>query len=127
MARMIPDAPAPGTESRVELRTFERLRDETDAAFVAFHHVAWLVPSARGAPAQGEADFVVAHPKLGVAVLEVKGGGIGFDATTGNWHSRGRDGSHVIKDPFDQARRSSFRLRDALRMAKRSSLTEVTV
>ena len=106
---MVPDTVRPDTESPAERRLFDALRDRTDDAFVAYHHVAWLMPGER-APRQGEADFVIAHPKLGIAIVEVKGGAIGFDAATGKWHS----GPHQIGDPFDQARRSSHVLRDSL-------------
>ena len=107
---MVPDTIRPDTDSPAERRLFEALRDRTDDAFVAYHHVAWLMPGER-APRQGEADFVVAHPKLGVAILEVKGGAIRFDASTAKWHS----GTHELQtDPFDQARRSSFVLVDSL-------------
>jgi len=83
--------------------------------FTAFHHVAWLVPDARGAPRHGEADFVVAHPEFGALVLEVKGGGISYDADTGTWTSHGSDGPHRIKDPVEQARGSAFVLAEAVR------------
>jgi len=107
---MVPDTIRPDTESAAERRLFEALRDQTDDAFVAYHHVAWLMPGERS-PRQGEADFVIAHPKLGVAILEVKGGAIRFDAVTGKWHS----GPHELPtDPFDQARRSSFVLVDSI-------------
>lgn len=106
---MVPDTVRPDTESPAERRLFDALRDRTDDTFVAYHHVAWLMPGER-APRQGEADFVIAHPKLGIAIVEVKGGAIGFDAATGKWHS----GPHQIGDPFDQARRSSHVLRDSL-------------
>lgn len=118
MARMIPERPADDCESRAERRLFERLRDETSDDFVAFHHVAWLVPGDRGRPRQGETDFVIAHPRLGILAIEVKGGSIRFDATTGRWSSTGKEGESSIKDPFGQARRASFLLRDALERAK---------
>lgn len=114
---MIPDHPSPGTQSRAELRVFDYLRDETGSQFTAFHHVAWLVPDARGAPRHGEADFVLAHPEFGALVLEVKGGGISYDADTGTWTSHGSDGPHRIKDPVEQARGSAFVLAEAVRRA----------
>lgn len=118
MARMIPESPAVACESAAERRLFELLRDRTDDRVIAFHQVPWLVAGKDGLPRQGEADFVLAHPAHGVVVLEVKGGGIAYDATHDRWTSTGRGGTREITDPVAQARRSSFLLRDALRSAK---------
>jgi thymidylate kinase len=114
MATMIPDSPSPTTESRAEIRLFDALRDLTPNAYVAFHHVAWLMPGPRGAQ-QGEADFVLAHPQLGIAVIEVKGGGIRYEGQNQKWYSMNPRGEVEIKDPFEQARRSSWALADLLR------------
>jgi len=56
---MIPESPHDDTASGAELRLFECLRDQTSDELVAFHSVAWLVPS-DGRPREGEADFVLA-------------------------------------------------------------------
>jgi len=120
MARMVPQEPAEGTESRAELRLFERLRDDTSNHLLAFHHVAWIIPGARR-PEQGEADFVLAHPEHGLLVLEVKGGTIGYDASTGHWRTRGNEGEARIKDPFNQARKNSHSLRRLLERGIRAS------
>jgi hypothetical protein len=51
-----------------------------------------------------EIDFVLYHPKYGLFVIEVKGGGISFDAELGQFFSMNRHGkSFPIKDPFQQA------------------------
>jgi hypothetical protein len=55
----------------------------------------------------GEADFVIAHPDLGLMILEVKGGRIHYDAQKMQWHSVDRTGKdHPINDPVFQARNS---------------------
>lgn len=108
MARMVPEFPAEDASS-AEKRIFERLRDDTSSDFVAFHHVAWIISGDRR-PEQGEADFVVAHPKQGLLVLEAKGGTIRYDAVKGQWWTRGREGDVKIKDPFNQARRNAHSL-----------------
>jgi hypothetical protein len=118
MARMIPESAGPETASSAELRLFERLRDDTSDDLVAFHSVAWLAPADDGRPREGEADFVLGHPKHGVLVIEVKGGRIRYEANTRRWTSIGRDGEHRIKDPFRQARRTQHLLIDALSKAK---------
>lgn len=75
---------------------------------VVFHSVAWQ--SRRGGrQGDGEADFVVLVPGLGILVLEVKGGGI--ETIGGTWFSTGSDGvRHSIKNPFDQAKDSKYAL-----------------
>ena len=107
MARMIPEEPSPGCESAAEERLFAALRDETADDLVAFHQVPWLVPRDGGRPREGEADFVVADPKRGALVIEVKGGSVRYDAARGRWLSIGKGGEAEIKDPFAQARRRS--------------------
>jgi hypothetical protein len=121
MARMIPDSLTEATESAAERRVFERLRDSTDDQLVAFHSVAWLVP-ARGRPRQGEADFVLAHPEFGALALEVKGGGIRYDAATHKWYSAGQAGEVVIKDPARQAQNAMHRLRDLIARSARGDV-----
>lgn len=58
----------------------------------------------------GEADFVVIAPKIGIVILEVKSGGVGFDGT--NWKFRNRDGEVTTKTrgPFEQAYEGMFEL-----------------
>ena len=116
---MIPEAPGADVESKAEVRLFEHFRDDVSDDFVAFHHVAWLMPGGKRRPSQGEADFVVAHREHGLLVIEVKGGTISYDSATGRWSSIGREGTFDIKDPFEQARRTAFSLRKLLERSKR--------
>ncbi|MGE0490484.1 MAG: NERD domain-containing protein [Vulcanimicrobiota bacterium] len=70
-----------------------------------FHSVAWFDEGQ-----DGEADFVILHPEHGLAVLEVKGGGIEVDR--GQWYSVNRNKQrHSIKNPFEQAMVASKTLR----------------
>ena len=99
MARMFPERPR-ATSPDSERRVFNELKATLDDEFVVFHSVAWH--GRRGKP-DGEVDFLVAHPN-GLLVLEVKGGGIGFEATTASWFSIDRHGERFqISDPFTQA------------------------
>jgi hypothetical protein len=116
---MIPEAPGADVESKAEVRLFDHFRDDVSDDFVAFHHVAWLMPGGKRRPSQGEADFVVAHREHGLMVIEVKGGTISYDGVTGRWSSQGREGTFEIKDPFEQARRTAFSLRKLLERSKR--------
>ncbi len=84
-------------------------------SFSVFYSVAWLSRRIDGDAQDGEADFVVAHPDLGVMVLEVKGGSIAFDAVTAQWTSQSRIGElFTIKDPVAQARNNKHALRQKL-------------
>jgi hypothetical protein len=97
-----------------ERAVYEALRLLPDP-YTIFYSVAWLSRRADSGAKDGEADFVVAHPDLGILVLEVKGGTIAFDADTGEWTTRTRHGNlHVIKDPVAQARTSKHELRRKL-------------
>jgi hypothetical protein len=60
---------------------------------------------------------VLAHPEQGALVLEVKGGEVTFDAASGEWTSRSKDGAEsTIKDhPFDQAKDNGYALHRHLR------------
>lgn len=85
-----------------------------DNVFVVFYSVAWQSRS-QGTARDGEADFVIAHPELGLLVMEVKGGGVSLDGETGEWYTIDRNGDqHAIKDPSEQARRSHYTLLDNL-------------
>ncbi|MHB8800279.1 MAG: nuclease-related domain-containing protein [Thermoanaerobaculia bacterium] len=89
------------------LLAFQSLRDD----FRIYHRKSWYsfdgLDGSREGVCEGEADFLVLHPDLGMLVLEVKGGRIAFDGRTGAWTSTARDGTvHGIKDPFLQAQRS---------------------
>lgn len=75
-----------------------------------YRNVAWLEKRPGAEPADGEADLVVAHPDLGVMVIEVKGGRM--RRIGGRWESLDRTGvAHGIKDPFAQVTREMHALR----------------
>jgi hypothetical protein len=112
MAHMYPDTlEGVDVQSPAERRLFAAFQQELSDHFTVLHSVAWLGVRAPGAaPVDGEADFVIIHPQMGILVIEVKGGVVGYDASSG-WHSRRHDGSTIaIKDPFTQARRSKYAL-----------------
>jgi hypothetical protein len=113
MPPLIPALPIPPTpaasaagEAKV-LLAFQSLRD----GFRSYHRKNWYsfdgLDGSREEVREGEADFLVLNPDLGMLVLEVKGGRIAFDGRTGAWTSTARDGTvYGIKDPFLQALRS---------------------
>ena len=100
MAKMYPERPRASMPDS-ERAVFERLNATLGDSYLVFHSVAW---HGRGRKPDGEVDFLVAHPDLGLLVIEVKGGGITIDAAAGSWFSEDRRGEvHEIKDPFAQA------------------------
>lgn len=64
---------------------------------------------------EGEADFVIIHPKGGILVLEVKGGEIRYDHKTRKWCRHESSRIVEIKDPFEQARKNTHVLEQAIR------------
>ena len=108
MAKMIPnwiDSDAPGSEKRV----FNLIKNDPDAADWTVLHS--LMLSKRGKKPYGEIDFVVIIPGEGIVCVEVKGGGV--SVRDGVWRSEDRFGkTHVIKNPFAQAKESMFGLKD---------------
>ena len=102
MARMVPFPMLP-TDSAAERRLYEGFLEQLDDVYVVYHSVDWVVAGRRG-PNEGEADFVITHPELGLLALEVKGGRVAFDPRTKRWTQTGHSGTHVLdEDPFHQA------------------------
>jgi len=106
--------PAPGvyprenprpTGSRAEVRVYEALRAKLPSGWYAWHSL--RVQTSGGWC--GEGDFVIAEPRRGLLVLEVKGGAV--EQHDGRWWQNGRlmDGS-----PRDQAFRFRTLLLDRL-------------
>lgn len=92
--------------SRAELKVRNAI--ENSEGLVAVHQVNWQTIR-NGKPSDGEADFVILVPELGIITLEVKGGGI--DVEKGRWYSTDRHGTrHDIKNPVEQAKDSKFAL-----------------
>ena len=88
---------------RAEIQVYERLRDQLQG-FTVFYHCQWYDETSSHNSRDGEADFIVAHPKWGFVVLEVKGGVISRDELTRRWSSRNRQGQvFEIKNPVEQA------------------------
>ena len=119
MAIMFPERLPENVESDAERRLFDEFRRTFSDDFTVFAGVAWLSKRRGRGAFDGEADFIVAHPKHGILVLEVKGGGVEYDAQAGSWHSTDRSGMrHRIKDPVQQARDSMHVLRRKLAEAE---------
>lgn len=114
MARMIPSVDASDIKHASEAPVYEALRDQLSDQFVVLHSYPWLRPTRdEGALREGEADFVVLHPELGLLVLEVKGGStIRHDGH--RWFRDSKSGPRQFQDPFVQAQRNMHSLLDIM-------------
>ncbi len=116
MARMFPDVPKPATQSAAESKLYSFFKRNLSEDFVVYHSVSYVLSGGRTRrPRCGEADFVVVHRELGLLVVEVKGGRVGFDPKCNRWESIGRKGPKRIKDPFQQAETCLDNIREAIR------------
>lgn len=94
-----------------ECEVYRRLEVVLNDSFVVFYSRPWLGLKPDGEEIDGECDFVIAHARLGLLTLEVKGGGIAYDPLTDRWSSRDRwQLTHRIKNPVQQARSSKHEL-----------------
>ncbi len=116
MARMIPQLNAEQLRafpSRAEARFYEACRDQLPEELLVIYSAKWLYRDSRGRINEGEADFTILSPNLGILAVEVKGGGVTFEPATGAWNSVDRDGiANAIKDPFLQASKERHALID---------------
>lgn len=121
MARMIPELDSEALErvpSKAERDTYRALQAQLDAGVVVVHSLELVAQAPHKGPTDSEADFVIFDPSKGFLALEVKGGGIRFDATSRTWFSIDRNGTEwEIKDPFQQSR---FAKHEILRILKES-------
>jgi hypothetical protein len=104
----LPESVLNDPKRRAEREAFEAF-SRLGSSFVVFYSVAWQSRK-DGKARDGEADFVIAHPDSGLLVVEVKGGGIAFNAQTGEWTTTDRYGESFVIDPVEQARRSHYTL-----------------
>ena len=116
MATCIPAADRAQSESSAELRLLSALDAQLPDEFTVLHAVAWISKPGSSGPRDGESDFLIAHPRLGLLVIEVKGGRVSLDYREQRWASIDRHGTeHTIKNPFDQARRGKYGILEKLK------------
>jgi len=110
MARIYPDRPIGTTTSNAERKVFYALKDLLPDEYTVLHSVPVYTKEEQGGKMQnGELDFLVIHPDKGMLVIEVKGGGISRDASSGKWSSVDAKGDiHTIKDPYEQGKKYAY-------------------
>lgn len=123
---MIPDTLRADVDSSAERLLFDEFRRQLPDTFHVLHGVAWLQRDRRRYDRDGEIDFLIIHPHLGLLVLEVKGGRIAVDGATGVWSSMDRHGQahRLSRSPFDQARDNLFALKAKLEAAPGTRATQ---
>ena len=115
MAICIPPSGIAKSESGAELRLLSALDAQLPDEFTVLHSVAWISKPGASGPRDGESDLLIAHPRHGLLVIEVKGGRISLDYRNQKWVSVDRHGAeHEIKNPFDQAKRGKYGILEKL-------------
>ncbi|MEZ4864827.1 MAG: NERD domain-containing protein [Caldilineaceae bacterium] len=121
MARLIPKIDPKTISNTGERLVAQALLQQLPADYIVYHSYPWLRPRRHEKTQKdflqpGEADFVVLHPRKGLLVLEIKGGEIKFQADTHQWirTENGSGRQYEIQDPFVQAERNKYALRDRI-------------
>lgn len=118
MTTMIPDlseAQLNDLPSQAEAKVYRALRDKLPQDYVVFFQVGWILRREEEQAKDGETDFLVCHPDHGYLCIEVKGGGVSFDAASGEWFSVDRhQQKHPINNPIGQALRAKYSIRSKL-------------
>lgn len=118
MTTIIPeltDAQLAGLPSQAEAKVYRALRDGLPRDFMVLFQVGWILRREEEQVRDGETDFVVSHPDLGYICIEVKGGGVGFDSSRGDWFSVDRHlQKHAINNPISQALKAKYSIRSKL-------------
>lgn len=119
MAILIPRKEPNSIALEPERKVAEALCSQLPEDAKIFHSYPWLRPDrdldsfgGREVIREGEADFVVIHPRFGIVVLEVKGGDMFFNSEEGRWDRHGS--RHSVKDPFKQASQSLHKIEEQL-------------
>lgn len=101
-----------------ECRVYYKLNQVLEDQFVVFYSRPWLGLTHLGEEKDGECDFLIAHPDLGILALEVKGGAVTYDPSMDSWTTCDRWGFvHRIKNPVNQARTSKYQILKKLQTA----------
>lgn len=96
-----------------EILVYDALSRLSDS-YNVLYGVTWYLKIRNNTWSEGEADFVVVAPNVGIVIIEVKGGRIGRDEE--GWYSVDRnDEKHRIKDPTLQASNCKHKLIECIK------------
>lgn len=120
MARMVPtlnESQLALVESAAERRFYKLCQFELPAEWCVLFSTPWVGTTPSGRKYDGEADFIVLAPGLGLLVVEVKGGGVSYNPADGVWESVDRNGvrHRLSKSPFRQATAEKHQVLQILR------------
>ena len=107
MAKMFPKTFPEDVSSSGERKVFKYLKENAPANWFVLH--SFRLPKHKGV-VFGEADFVVIAPKLGVFILEIKSGGVGFNGSDWIFINRNHEKSYKKRGPFQQGREAMFEI-----------------
>ncbi len=100
----LPDDIIHDSNRDAEVRTFNALKKGMPSDYHVFYSCDWLDTRSNPISSRdGECDFIIAHESLGILFIEVKGGELGRDGSTGDWYRKTKSGEKKIKDPIKQA------------------------
>jgi len=116
MAVCIPPLDAASTESAAERKLYQALQSGLSDEYLVLHSVKWIARPRGAGPRDGEVDFLICHPRQGLLVVEVKGGGVTLDYAARRFVSTDRNGDeHLIANPFEQAMKGKFAVLEKLK------------
>ena len=99
-----------------EIIFFDAAKNLPDTWHVLYG-VTWYMRVGNNSWSEGEADFVILSPEIGIVIVEVKGGHIGRDLN--GWYSIDRnEEKHIIKDPVLQASNCKHKLISYIKESK---------
>jgi hypothetical protein len=103
--------------SRAEQKVYKALSEQLPNDCLVVHSLEFIKQTSRfNSHGDREADFVIFSPQYGVLVVEVKGGGIEYDKSIGQWYSIDRNrNKHKIKNPIRQAKDAKYEIESHLK------------
>ncbi|MEP1213500.1 MAG: NERD domain-containing protein [Marinobacter sp.] len=125
MATIIPElseSQLDALPSKGEAKVYRSFRDKLPKGYTVFFSKKWILKKDNDPAGDGENDFVIGHPDKGFICIEVKGGGISFDAQSDQWYSTDRfRKKHRIHDPVEQALKAKYAISEKLQEHSRLS------
>lgn len=118
--RLLPQQVRDDPMRSAEAKVYDALARQLGEDWVVFYSRPWLGLTPYGEEKDGEADFVIVHPVRGYLAIEVKGGAISFDPSTGRWLSKDRRNiRNYIKNPVSQAVSAKYNLLEKAKLLDR--------
>jgi hypothetical protein len=105
MAKMFPEIPNfLDICSHTQQYLYRLLKKNLSDEFTVFHAVKWQVKNFKGEVQDGQTDFIIVSPNLGILILNIQGGNVQWNEP--QWYSD----DQPIPDPFSQACDSKYSL-----------------